>query len=47
MVIEPRDLSSAKPFHNGLAEVVTQDGRWGYIDKSGRYIWQPTHQGAD
>ena len=36
-----------KAFRNGLAQVVTRDGRWGYIDKTGRFAWQPTRQGPD
>lgn len=41
MVISPREFRSAKPFHNGLAEVQTKDWAVGYIDRSGKYVWGP------
>lgn len=44
MVIEPRELHSAEAFHNGLARVVTKDGKPGYIDRSGKYVWGPAEQ---
>ena len=36
------DLARAEDFHHGLAFVSTKDGKYGYIDKSGRYVWKPT-----
>jgi hypothetical protein len=32
----------AEDFHHGLAFVSTKDGKYGYIDKSGKYVWTPT-----
>ncbi len=32
----------AKPFLNDLA-MVKVDGKWGYINKSGMYVWEPTN----
>jgi len=32
----------AEDFHNGLAFVSTKDGKYGYIDKTGKYVWTPT-----
>lgn len=28
------------PFKNGIAEVIV-DGKIGYIDRTGKYIWEP------
>ena len=42
MIIRPRALMSAESFRNGLAFVQTTDGRYGYIDTTGRYVWTPT-----
>ncbi len=42
MVIKPQSLEGAEDFHHGLALVHTVDGRYGYIDKSGTYVWVPT-----
>jgi hypothetical protein len=47
MVIKPRDLHSAEAFHNGLARVVTKDGKHGYLDRSGKYVWEPAKQTDD
>ena len=47
MVIEPQDLSFAKPFHNGLTRVGIRDNGWAYLNRSGKYVWQSAHQGAD
>jgi len=47
IVIEPRDLTRAEDFHHGLALVVTRDGKRGYINKVGKYIWGPFRQGND
>lgn len=40
VVIENPSIWGACPFSEGLACVVA--GKWGYIDKGGKYIWQPT-----
>jgi hypothetical protein len=40
-VIAPQELWNVKPFHNGLAQMQTKDGRVGYIDRSGKYVWGP------
>jgi hypothetical protein len=40
-VIIPFQYSAAFNFNGGLARVV-QDGKHGYINKIGEYIWQPT-----
>ena len=37
MVISPQ-YDNVEPFCNGLAKVCIGD-KWGYIDKSGTYIW--------
>jgi hypothetical protein len=42
MVIENLVLQHTKRFHHGLAFISTQDGGYGYIDKSGRFVWRPT-----
>jgi hypothetical protein len=34
-------------FHNGLAFVRSEDGAYGYIDKTGKYAWTPTPLYAD
>lgn len=47
MVIEPRALNDAGAFHNGLARVVTPDYKHGYIDRSGKYVWEPTSHRYD
>jgi hypothetical protein len=47
VVIAPRALSAAEAFHNGLAYVVTTDGRHGYIEKTGKYVWKPTRQSIE
>jgi WG containing repeat len=41
LVIQPR-FTWAYPFHNGLA-AVNVDWKTGYIDHSGKFIWQPTN----
>jgi hypothetical protein len=41
MVIPPT-FASAQSFSGGLALVSLEDGRQGYIDKSGKYVWQPS-----
>ncbi len=46
-VIKPRALVRAGDFHHGLALVTTEDGRWGYIDRSGSYVWTPTFLSND
>ncbi len=38
----PLQFESAGPFREGLASVKTL-GKQCYIDKTGRYIWDPTH----
>jgi hypothetical protein len=47
IVIEPRDLTQAEDFHHGLAQIVTRDGKRGYINKAGNNIWRPFRQGND
>jgi hypothetical protein len=42
MVIKPRSLAESGDFHHGLAFVRTKDGRYGYIDLHGNYVWKPT-----
>lgn len=48
MVIEPTYQSvgslhkDRRSFYNGLALVGDKDGAFGYIDKSGNYVWKPT-----
>jgi hypothetical protein len=41
LVIGPRDFLGVEDFHYGLALVRTQDGKYGYIDKAGKYVWTP------
>lgn len=53
LAIKPQ-FDDAKDFHGGLASVnigylpfsyergILSDGKWGYIDKSGEYVWRPT-----
>ena len=33
----------AADFSEGLARVVLGGGKWGYIDKTGKYVWPPTN----
>ena len=40
MVIKLR-FDGAYSFANGIAQV-NVDGKWGYVDKTGNYIWKPT-----
>ena len=40
IVIEPRALTSADAFHRGLARVVIKRGGYGYIDRTGKFIWK-------
>jgi hypothetical protein len=47
MVIAPMKLFRVEDFRNGLALVVTEDHDYGYIDKTGRYVWTPTPLYAD
>lgn len=45
MVI-PMQFDDAYSFHNGLALVIEGDinhQKWGYIDKTGKYVWKPTN----
>jgi len=41
-VVEPMILTRAEDFHNGLAFVSTKDGKYGYIGRTGKYVWTPT-----
>jgi hypothetical protein len=44
IVIGPR-FESAGEFRNGLAEIgvdFVHGGRWGYIDRTGKYVWYPS-----
>jgi WG containing repeat len=49
MAVPLRVLDSAEDFHHGLAFVQDKDGRYGYIDSSGNYVWKPTllYNGTD
>jgi len=47
MAVPPRSLQKAESFHNGLAKVVTADGKEGYLDQSGKYVWTPTRTEKD
>jgi hypothetical protein len=40
IVVKPR-FQHVKSFVGGLARVITEAGV-GYIDKTGRYVWDPT-----
>jgi hypothetical protein len=40
-------FSTAKPFHNGLARVFYKDGRNGYIDTTGKFVWGPKRSKDD
>jgi hypothetical protein len=42
-VISPQ-FDQAVPFQNGLAQVVVRSSppKFGYIDRTGKYIWEPT-----
>jgi len=40
-------FSTARSFHNGLARVFYDDGRTGYIDKSGKFVWGPVKARRD
>lgn len=39
-VVKPQ-FSTARTFHNGLARVFYKDGRNGYIDTTGKFVWGP------
>lgn len=41
LAIEPR-YDRTESFSGGIARVYTGLNQWGYIDKSGEYIWKPT-----
>jgi hypothetical protein len=41
MVIAPHYDEIDTPFSEGLAGVKV-GGKWGYIDKTGKYVWAPT-----
>jgi hypothetical protein len=47
MAIELRDLSFAKPFHNGLARVGFGKDGWGYLDRPGRTVWHSAPTGEE
>lgn len=38
---KPTEYSVVRPFSEGLA-LVGVDGKWGYIDRDGKYVWHPT-----
>ena len=40
-VVIPARFHRAYDFRNGMARVMTKDGLWGYINKSGNYVIQP------
>ena len=41
-VIDPVGYMPSGSFHRGLAFVRTDDMRYGYIDRSGKFVWKPT-----
>lgn len=41
-VIVSHGYVPSEPFHHGLAFVRTEDMRYGYIDRSGKFVWKPT-----
>jgi len=41
LVVALHKWRNAGSFHNGLAEVTTPDVDYGYIDRSGNYVWGP------
>lgn len=44
-VIDPQIFEHAEDFSKGLARVWIDgyySGRWGYIDRTGKYVWKPT-----
>ena len=41
-VINPDGYMPSGSFHHGLAFVRTEDMRYGYIDRSGNFVWKPT-----
>jgi hypothetical protein len=47
MVITPRKLFRAEDFHKGLAFVTTENRDYGYINRTGKYVWTPTPLYAD
>jgi hypothetical protein len=47
MVIPANDFSNANPFHNGLARVVTNHETYGYINKTGRFVWESKREGTN
>lgn len=36
-----KTFNRARPFHNDLA-MVQVDGKWGYINRNGEYVWDPS-----
>jgi hypothetical protein len=45
MVIEPRRYGLTISFFEGVACVAVSDGenaKWGCIDKTGKYVWEPS-----
>lgn len=44
MVVAPR-FEKAFPFREGLAPAKL-DGKWGYIDKTGKFVIEPKFDGA-
>ena len=42
LVIQLMAMQRVEDFRNGLAFVTTTDGKYGYIDKTGKYVWTPT-----
>lgn len=47
MVIALHKWQNAGSFHNGLAEVTTPDMDYGYIDRTGHYVWGPVSRKDD
>ena len=40
MVIQAREYNHVDSFKHGLAYVVAKDGKHGYIDRTGKYVWE-------
>ena len=41
-VIDPEGYVPSGSFHHGMAFVRSEDMRYGYIDRSGNFVWKPT-----
>ena len=45
MAIEPK-FPNAQSFNDGLAAVRIKDGKWGYIDQTGKLVIDPKYAAA-